>query len=139
MPEPYIAVENCLTEDAKELLLQNTLKINPQLEGAKVADILDMYYNADAMIDLSEPFWERHSDHSVREVPAIYVSLALIATALMLNHPKELDTMATLTIQLLARRAADEDGVTGHHAVEDSVASAGVPNGPGDGQTGLSG
>lgn len=113
MPDPYIAVQENMTPEAQDAAMAHALRMNPRLQGAHLADVLEMYYENDAMLVITEPFWERRGDQLIVSVPAQYVSAALLAVGLLLKEPQQLDDTAVLLVELLARRAADYDGVHG--------------------------
>lgn len=62
MPDPCLAIEAAMTEEQRQAFLGRFYRLNPHWRGARVADILDELDNADANLEVTEPFFERHSD-----------------------------------------------------------------------------
>ena len=56
-----LAVDRCLTPEERALFLTEVYNRMPRLNGAHVADILDIWDSADAFLGLTEPFWEAHA------------------------------------------------------------------------------
>lgn len=64
---PELTIEERLTEEERRRLLERVFAANPQLRGAKVADVLDIYDNGDALLSLTERFYEQHADWLARD------------------------------------------------------------------------
>lgn len=110
---PFTAVANSMTEDARIAAMEFAFRMNPQLRGAHMDDLLEMYYDNDAMLNLTEPVWEMRNDELVQNVPAPYLSAAALAVGLLLQQPNRFTTIDILTVELLAVAAANADGVHG--------------------------
>lgn len=57
-----LAVEEAMSEETKTDFLERVFAVNPQLRGAKVADVLDIFADADAYIEVTEPWWNRRTE-----------------------------------------------------------------------------
>lgn len=96
---PELTIEERLSEEERRDLLERAFAANPQLRGAKVADVLDIYDNGDALLSLTERFYEQHVDwlerdgHDPKER-----HLAVLAAALL----RPADEMLLLVERLLA-------------------------------------
>src|SRR5256885_2278758 len=77
-----LAIEAAMSPEDQRALLDKAAVQNYWLRGAKVADVLDVYYDHDAFLERTEPFWDAHpvllkSKHSHA------IALSLIAAALL--------------------------------------------------------
>lgn len=55
-PDPVLAVEQALTAMERRIILERVAGTN--LEGADVADLLDIWLDSDSYLQWTEPFWE---------------------------------------------------------------------------------
>lgn len=106
----YLATEAALKEASHRTIIERACAANPQLRGAKVADILDMYDNHDAFMGFMEsPYWDSADGKSFREAGTgseypSYFRVAGIAICL-LHGNEEPDNFIAQVVELLARRA----------------------------------
>jgi hypothetical protein len=87
------AVAHALTAAEREQFLARTLRW-PGMDGADVADILDMTVNSDQFLNLTEPFFLQYDDQLPDEVnyAAAYAAHALI----ILDRPLTLPALLAL-------------------------------------------
>lgn len=113
MPDPYLAMKRVLNEEARDVIMASAHAMNPQLNGADVADVLDIYDMHDGCLFFTEPLWEQHrKDIPTRPAALIhYYRAASIAVALMLGSSEEPNPLTWLLVELLAKAAAGSDGV----------------------------
>ena len=79
-----LAVEAALSPADREALLEKAAAQNPWLRGAKVADVLDIYYQADAFLGRREAFWDNlQAGFTATPSRQVAISLALIAAELL--------------------------------------------------------
>jgi hypothetical protein len=74
----YLQTEDAMTLDQRSAFLDRVFEINPHLRGAEVADVLDMFDNADSNLDVVEPFFIHHRDQ-IPATQSTYYSSALRA------------------------------------------------------------
>jgi hypothetical protein len=99
MTKDVLAVDRCLTDDERARFLAEVYNKMPRLNGAHVADILDIWQSADAFLGLTEPFWEEHRDELQRTrniVYAVYAALVLDDGSLRIETVRELAQRAGL-------------------------------------------
>lgn len=63
--DAYMEIEARMTTEERALFLSVIHRTNPRLRGAKVADVLAMMDDQDAMLNLLEPFLETHGESLV--------------------------------------------------------------------------
>lgn len=86
-PEPpsiheiYLAVQDAMSEAAQTRILEWWARTNPYRRGAHVADILDLLYESDSYLNLSEPFWERHGERLAGELGEHWQTVGVSAVA----------------------------------------------------------
>jgi len=94
-----LAVAGCLTAEERARFLAEVYNRMPRLQGAAVADILDIWQNCDAFLGLVEPFWEAHEDelwHTRGAIYAVYAALVLDDGSLKIETVRELANRAWL-------------------------------------------
>jgi hypothetical protein len=94
-----LAVDRCLTEDERALFLSRVVARMPRLDGAHVADILDIWQSGDAYLSLTEPFWDAHRAELTRTrgvVYAVYAALVLDDGSLNIETVRDLVQRAGL-------------------------------------------
>jgi hypothetical protein len=97
--EDVLAVDRCLTDDERALFLSRVVTRMPRLDGAHVADILDIWQNCDAFLGLVEPFWGAHEAelwHTRGAVYAVYAALVLDDGSLKIETVRDLVQRAGL-------------------------------------------
>jgi len=57
----FLGVEAILTQEERQQFLDKVFASNPQFRGAHVADVLDMFDNYDALLEVTEPLHEAHA------------------------------------------------------------------------------
>lgn len=95
--EPCLLVDRALTPAERALFLERVYNKMPRLVGAEVADVLDIWDNADYALGLTEPFWEQHED----ELDGIRGARCAIYAAMVLDD----GSLNIETVRNLARRA----------------------------------
>lgn len=106
-----LAVEAALTRSEQDSILAQFRHSN--LDGADVADILDILSNQDALLEYTEPFYERGEDQTVRLIlgwpmedgqrwRSMVISMAVYAIALLEHRVPSISAVADLV-----RRAVD--------------------------------
>lgn len=78
---PYLAVQDALTEPARQRVLEWWEHTNPHQRGAHVADILDLLCECDAFVALTDPYWEMHGDRLADELGEAWHVVSPSATA----------------------------------------------------------
>jgi hypothetical protein len=84
------AVCKALTSDERDIIVVRFTVSNPRWQGAEVADILDALWEADAHLDITEPFFEANADLTG---PA--AAIALLAVIRLGRRPSR-DTVVAL-------------------------------------------
>lgn len=75
-----LAVEAAMSPEERRRFLANTVGVNPNLLGAKVADVLDMMLDHDAYLDTIEMMYEGHREDT--ELPTLIpITVCAIAGA----------------------------------------------------------
>ena len=94
-----LAIDRSLYDDERARFLAEAYNRMPRLQGAHVADILDIWESADAFLGLVEPFWEAHDEELSRirgAVYAVYAALVLDDGSLTIERVRELAQRAGL-------------------------------------------
>ena len=114
--DPFIGVQNALDPLSSDVVMRGATARNPQLHGADVADVLDIYCSHDACLYFIEPYWEQYApkDEINDQLTADFFRAAAMAVALMLGVNEEPNPLTALLVELLARRAMDLAGVVRH-------------------------
>lgn len=68
---PYLRVQEILTQHERERFLATVLRFMPRLRGAHVADVLDMLHDQDFCLVLTEPAYEVFKGHKHEELVAV--------------------------------------------------------------------
>lgn len=97
MPDPALLIEQVLTEDERARFLAAAIRVNPQLEGAHVADLLSIYDDADAFLDRRERFYDERgrllrpqlAEHVGEEAQAEALLRQALIAAELLGQPDE--------------------------------------------------
>ena len=95
--DPALLVDRALTPAERALFLERVYNNQPRMVGAEVADVLDIWDNADYALGLTEPFWERHA----AELDGIRGMRCAVYAALVLDD----GSLKIETVRNLARRA----------------------------------
>jgi hypothetical protein len=99
-----LAVEHALTPDECDRILTDTARANPHMQGAAVADVLDICSNADGALSWTEPFYEDHVDVDVETGDDNAAALLGISSG-----NRALPGMVVLAAALLHRRVPTVD------------------------------
>jgi hypothetical protein len=105
-----IAVQEAMNDQARETVLASAYAANPQLRGAQVADVLDMYVSHDGCLFFTEPLWAQYKSDIPSELGEYYHA-ASVAVALMLGSSEEPNPLTWLLVELLAQKAGESEGV----------------------------
>jgi hypothetical protein len=85
----FLGVEAILSEEEKDRFLTNVCETNPGLQGAHVADVLDMFDNYDMHLEVTEPQYEEHAEEIVAYgIPRLFTLCCYLALYL---HPDDDD------------------------------------------------
>lgn len=100
-----LAVEAALTPEEKRTILDQ-FQYGP-LNGAHVADILDILADHDALLELREPFYENGYDQAVqaylgRDIDPTILSMAVLAVALLAGQIPWTEVVADVAIRAMA-------------------------------------
>lgn len=97
-----LAVDRALTDEERARFLTEVYNKMPRLQGAHVADVLDIWNNSDAFLGLVEPFWEQHCEEldAIRgAVYAVYAVLVLDDGSLKIETVRDLAQRAGLPVR----------------------------------------
>jgi hypothetical protein len=61
-PVTTLAVEAAMTEEEKKVFLTTFTEKNPHYRGAPVADVLEVLFDRDCYLAITEPLYEAHKD-----------------------------------------------------------------------------
>lgn len=76
----FLGVEAILSQEEKDRFLDRVFASNPQLRGAHVADVLDLFWDADMHLEVTEPQYEEHEDEIVAYgIPKLFGLCAYLA------------------------------------------------------------
>jgi hypothetical protein len=91
--EALSAIARHLADDEARAIVDRFVAANPHWDGAHADDILETLQQADAHLDVIEPFYEAHDDE-LPDVPGVgYAVLAVIAMGRELTVPAVLDLL----------------------------------------------
>jgi hypothetical protein len=80
-----LAVQEALSYEERKKFLANTVRDNPRLQGAKVADVLDILCDHNTYLDLVEPMYEAHH-HATNSPQLIGICTRAIAVVYGTSH-----------------------------------------------------
>lgn len=92
--DAYLEIEARMTDADRETFMERVIDACPGLQGAKVADALELYDEADALLEVREPFLQSAAGRHYAN--RVMVRVASIAAAVL--RPAD---MAPLVAQLM--------------------------------------
>jgi hypothetical protein len=73
-----MAADHCLTDTERNRFLSVLAERYPNMRGADVADVLDIFADADMYLDISEPMADlHHGEWSMAHTYAVYLAVFL--------------------------------------------------------------
>ena len=76
----FLGVEAILSDEEKDTFLENVFAEYPNLRGAHVADVLDIMYDHDEHLEVTEPQYEEHEEEIIAfGIPKLFGLCAYLA------------------------------------------------------------
>jgi hypothetical protein len=118
-----MAVAHALTADERASLLGNAVRRYPGLDGAEVADVLDLTTDHDKFLDVTEPFLERYSDQLPQDVRLNAAMHAIVLLGLKLTPGRLVSLLQRAGLAEAPRYPEVEVGLRAYEREEPADAS----------------